>query len=175
MEAIIYGIVAVSLVICLVLMFYYGRWVFCNRIKPAYVRRNVLTFGWVQAVVLITAMLINGIVMDVRGIVPEFNPNEALLIVLITVILSFFFALMCRETLLKNYLSGVNIGDKCQFVVATVFEQRLEGYVVVGNNNWLPAEATIAPDAFVNYKENQQLTAVICSAHPDNKFIVVEV
>lgn len=175
MEAITYGLVAVSLVICLVLMFYYGRWVFCNRIKPAYVRRNVLTFGWVQAVVLIAAMLINGIVMDVRGIVPEFNPNEALLIVLITVILSFFFALMCRETLLKNYLSGVNIGDKCQFVVATVFEQRLEGYAVVGNNNWLPAEATIAPDTFVNYKENQQLTAVICSAHPDNKFIVVEV
>ena len=175
MEAITYGIIAVSLVICLVLMFYYGRWVFCNRIKPAYVRRNVLTFGWVQAVVLIAAMLINGIVMDVRGVVPEFNPNEALLIVLITVMLSFFFALMCRETLLRNYLYGVNIGDKCQFVVATVFEQRLEGYVVVGNNNWLPAEATIAPDTFVNYKENEQLTAVICSAHPDNKFIVVEV
>ena len=175
MEALNYGIIAVSLAICLVLIIYYGRWVFCNRIKPAYVRRNVLTFGWVQAVVLIAAMLINGIVMDVRGVVPEFNPNEALLIVLITVILSFFFALMCRETLLKNYLSGVNIGDKCQFVVATVFEQRLEGYVVVGNNNWLPAEAIIAPDTFVNYKENQQLTAVICSAHPDNKFIVVEV
>lgn len=175
MEAIIYGIVAVSLVICLVLMFYYGRWVFCNRIKPAYVRRNVLTFGWVQAVVLITAMLINGIIMDVRGVVTEFDSNQALLIVLLAVMLSFFFALMCRETLLKNYLSGVNIGDKCQFVIANVYEQRLEGYVVVGNNNWLPAEATIAPDIFVNYKENQQLTAVICSAHPDNKFIVVEV
>ena len=175
MEAIIYGIVTVSLVICLVLMFYYGRWALCKRIKPAHVRRNVLTFGWVQAVVLISAMLINGVVMDVRGIVPEFNPNEVLLIVLITVMLSFFFALMCRETLLKNYLSGVNIGGKCQFIVATVFEQRLEGYVVVGNNNWLPAEATIAPDTFVNYKENEQLTAVICSAHPDNKFIVVEV
>ena len=175
MEAITYGLVAVSFIICLVLMFYYGRWAFCNRIKPAHVRRNVLTFGWVQAVVLISAMLINGVVMDVRGIVPEFNPNEVLLIVLITVMLSFFFALMCRETLLKNYLSGVNIGDKCQFIVATVFEQRLEGYVVVGNNNWLPAEATIAPDTFVNYKENEQLTAVICSAHPDNKFIVVEV
>ena len=175
MEAIIYGIIAVSLVICLVLMVYYGRWALCKRIKPAHVRRNVLTFGWVQAVVLISAMLINGVVMDVRGIVPEFNPNEVLLIVLITVMLSFFFALMCRETLLKNYLSGVNIGGKCQFIVATVFEQRLEGYVVVGNNNWLPAEATIAPDTFVNYKENEQLTAVICSAHPDNKFIVVEV
>ena len=134
MEAIIYGIVAVSLVICLVLMFYYGRWALCKRIKPAYVRRNVVTFGWVQAVVLITAMLINGIIMDVRGVVTEFDSNQALLIVLLAVMLSFFFALMCRETLLKNYLSGVNIGDKCQFVVATVFEQRLEGYVVVGNN-----------------------------------------
>lgn len=175
MEAITYGLVAVSFIVCLVLMFYYGRWALCKRIKPAHVRRNVLTFGWVQAVVLISAMLINGVVMDVRGIVPEFNPNEVLLIVLITVMLSFFFALMCRETLLKNYLSGVNIGGKCQFIVATVFEQRLEGYVVVGNNNWLPAEATIAPDTFVNYKENEQLTAVICSAHPDNKFIVVEV
>lgn len=175
MEAITYGLVAVSFIVCLVLMFYYGRWALCKRIKPAHVRRNVLTFGWVQAVVLISAMLINGGVMDVRGIVPEFNPNEVLLIVLITVMLSFFFALMCRETLLKNYLSGVNIGGKCQFIVATVFEQRLEGYVVVGNNNWLPAEATIAPDTFVNYKENEQLTAVICSAHPDNKFIVVEV
>lgn len=175
MEAIIYGIVAVSLVICLVLMFYYGRWALCKRIKPAYVRRNVVTFGWVQAVVLISAMLINGIIMDVRGVVTEFDSNQALLIVLLAVMLAFFFALMGREVLHRNYLCGVNIGDKCQFVVATVFEQRLEGYVVVGNNNWLPAEATIAPDAFVNYKENQQLTAVICLAHPDNKFIVVEV
>lgn len=175
MEAITITILAISLAICLIMIVYYGRWALCKRIKPAYVRRNVVTFGWVQAVVLIAAMLINGIVMDIRGVVSEFNPNEVLLIVLITVLLSFFFALMCRETLLKNYLSGVNIGDKCQFIVATVFEQRLEGYVVVGNNNWLPAEATIAPDTFVNYKENQQLTAVICSAHPDNKFIVVEV
>lgn len=175
MEAITYGLVAVSFIICLVLMFYYGRWALCKRIKPAHVCKNVVTFGWVQAVVLISAMLINGIVIDVRGVVLDFNPNEALLIVLLTVMLSFFFALICKETLLKNYWSGVRIGDKCPFIVATVFEQRLEGYVVVGNNNWLPAEATIAPDTFVNYKENEQLTAVICSAHPDNKFIVVEV
>lgn len=67
METINTVITAVSIIICLVLIAYFIRWSAWKRVKPAYVRRNVMNFSWIQAVFLIAALLVNGIVMDIRG------------------------------------------------------------------------------------------------------------
>ncbi len=171
MEALNLSIMAVSIIICLILFFYLLSWSLRKRVKPIYVKRNVLTFAWVQALVLETALLLNCVVMDFRGIKTEFDDYYAIIPIVISVLLG----LMCREVLLKNYKKYIHIGDKCNFVVASVGERRLQGYVVIGNNNWLPAEAIIAPEEAEKYFEEQQMTAVICDRDPDNKFLIVEV
>ena len=50
METINTVITAVSIIICLVLIAYFIRWSAWKRVKPAYVRRNVMNFSWIQAV-----------------------------------------------------------------------------------------------------------------------------
>ena len=167
METINTIIMTVSSVICLILIACFIRWFGWKRVKPAYVRKNVLNFSWIQAVFLISALLINGIVMDIRG---EAINHYAL----IPITASFFLGIMCQEALLKNYQEKVVEGKKCHFVVANVLEKELQGYVIF-EGNWLPAKASIAPGTFMNYEEYQQMTAVICSIKPDGKFIVVRV
>lgn len=94
METINTVITAVSIIICLVLIAYFIRWSAWKRVKPAYVRRNVMNFSWIQAVFLIAALLVNGIVMDIRG---ESGDYYAL----IPIIASVLLGIMCREALLK--------------------------------------------------------------------------
>jgi len=55
-----------------------------------------MNFSWIQAVFLIAALLVNGIVMDIRG---ESGDYYAL----IPIIASVFLGIMCQEALLKNY------------------------------------------------------------------------
>lgn len=168
METINTVITAVSIIICLVLIAYFIRWSAWKRVKPAYVRRNVMNFSWIQAVFLIAALLVNGIVMDIRG---ESGDYYAL----IPIIASVLLGIMCREALLKNYQEKVVEGKSCHFMVANVFEKELQGYAILEGNNWLPAKAPIAPGTFMNYEEHQQMVAVICSGRPGDKFIVVRI
>lgn len=98
-----------------------------------------MNFSWIQAVFLIAALLVNGIVMDIRG---ESGDYYAL----IPIIASVLLGIMCREALLKNYQEKVVEGKSCHFMVANVFEKELQGYAILEGNNWLPAKAPIAPE-----------------------------
>ncbi len=70
-------------------------------------------------------MLVNGIVMDIRG---ESGDYYAL----IPIICFRFLGIMCREALLKNYQEKVVEGKSCHFMVANVFEKELQGYAILG-------------------------------------------
>ena len=165
METINSVIMAVSVVICLILTAYLIRWSAWKRIKPGYVQRNILTFTWVQALVLIVAMLFNGIVLDCG-----LNGYYALIPISISVVLG----IMCHEVLVKNYRERVVEGKKCFFVVTSVFDEELHGYVIL-DGNWLPGKALIAHGTSENYEENQQMTAVVCFGKPDGEFVVVRI
>ncbi len=168
METINSVIMVVSIIICLILTAYFIRWSAWKRIKPGYVQRNVLTFSWIQALILTVALLLNGIALDFQG--GGFNGYYALIPIVVSVVLG----IICREVLVKNYQEHVVEGKKCFFVVANVFDDELHGYVIL-DGNWLPGKTMIAHGTSENYEENQQMAAVVCSGKPDGEFVVVRI
>lgn len=169
MEIINKVILVTAIAVCLILMAYFIRWTAWKRIKPSYLRRNIVTFGWSQAIILITALAVNNIIIDINGAVGKD------LYALVPIAAALILCLMCRETLIKNFEAGVKSGEKCIFCVANVYERELQGYAVLNGNNWLPAKTEIAYGTAKEYEEHQQIEAFICSGTPDDKFIVVRI
>lgn len=132
-------------------------------------RRLYRAVLWVS-VLLITTIIANAVVMRLNG----FNTGliMVILIALIPAIGSMFLGFMACGVLRRNFIQQVKMGRTCSFVISSFTKKEVYGYAII-DDVWFDAEADIDIKRIASLKEEQQITAVICKACPDNPLIIV--
>lgn len=154
----------------LIMLFLYFGWYVHRALQTFLFRRRFYRAVLWVSLLLITAIIANAVVMRLNG----FNTGliMVILIALIPAILGMLAGFEACGVLRRNFIQQVKMGRTCSFVISSFTKKEVYGYAII-DDVWFDAEADIDIKRIASLKEEQQITAVICKACPDNPLIIV--